>query len=67
MLWLKTKVEKSGLFVVLMSLTSLSHFPTPKISHLSTDDFKFIYEPAEDSFLLLDALEKDCVRIEKLR
>ncbi|XP_011439205.3 methyltransferase N6AMT1 isoform X3 [Magallana gigas] len=50
-----------------MSLTSLSHFPTPKISHLSTDDFKFIYEPAEDSFLLLDALEKDCVRIEKLR
>lgn len=66
---LKTKVDKCGLFVKLPKsvLMSRSHFPTPKISHLSTDDFSFIYEPAEDTFLLLDALEKDCVRIEELR
>lgn len=69
---LKTKVDKCGLFQYLWNcltsvLMSRSHFPTPKISHLSTDDFNFIYEPAEDTFLMLDALEKDCGRIEKLR
>nr|XP_022334318.1 hemK methyltransferase family member 2-like isoform X2 [Crassostrea virginica] len=42
-------------------------FPTPILSHLKTDDFDYIYEPAEDSFLLLDALEKDHDRINQLR
>ncbi|SCV70355.1 BQ2448_1749 [Microbotryum intermedium] len=38
--------------------------PTPSTSHLSKLDFESVYEPAEDTFALLDALEADHARLQ---
>jgi hypothetical protein len=40
---------------------------TPSLDHLSRDDFKHVYEPAEDTFLLLDVLEAEQTYINGLR
>ncbi|KAF3688473.1 HemK methyltransferase family member 2 [Channa argus] len=44
-----------------------TNYPTPLYSHAGRGDFRDVYEPAEDSFLLIDALEKDAEKLQHMR
>lgn len=50
-------------------MRAMSHdmHPTPDISHITREDYRDVYEPSEDSFLFMDALENDMNLIKKLR
>lgn len=44
-----------------------SPHPTPSLPPKFSTTFKDVYEPSEDSFLLMDALEKDAKFIQERR
>ncbi|KAJ2785971.1 HemK methyltransferase member 2 [Coemansia javaensis] len=41
--------------------------PTPDTAHLARPEYASVYEPAEDTYLLLDALENDRAELQALR
>ena len=62
-LWIHTANMVSKVFVLwqhrVACFSSSMAFPTPSFAHLKQEDYENVYEPAEDTFLMMDALEKD--------
>ena len=50
-----------------MDTSKKSLFSTPHLGHATSADFESVYEPAEDSFLMLDALEQEYEILMSLR
>ena len=48
-------------------LSEEARLETPETGHLSEERFSSVYEPAEDSFLLLDSLETELDSIRQLQ
>ncbi|XP_061628413.1 methyltransferase N6AMT1 isoform X4 [Phyllopteryx taeniolatus] len=44
-----------------------AEYPTPLYAHAARGHFRDVYEPSEDSFLLMDALEKDVDELRQMR
>nr|XP_057908503.1 methyltransferase N6AMT1 [Doryrhamphus excisus] len=42
-------------------------YPTPLYAHAARGDFRDVYEPSEDSFLLIDSLEQDAAKLQQMR
>ncbi|XP_071388416.1 methyltransferase N6AMT1 isoform X1 [Centroberyx affinis] len=45
---------------------SNASYPTPVYSHAGRGDYRDVYDPAEDSFLLIDALEQDADKLQQM-
>ena len=53
-------------FIIIMNSIATEVIKTPNLTHLTEADYEKVYEPREDSFLFLDALEKDMSLIRSL-